>query len=321
MMEHLLAIIIAVILDYFIGDPRWLPHPVRGMGMLISYLDRRFNDGEYRKLNGILTVVIVCLVAYAVSFTFIHISYQLSTIFGIAVESIVIFTTIATKSLTDAAYEVYIPLKQGDLVSARKQLSMIVGRDTEQLDEGEIVRGCVETVAENISDGITAPLFYSLIGGGAFAFVYRAVNTCDAMLGYKNETYIDFGWASARFDDLLNFLPARMTTLIMILANVRISPFSLKQCLKLLVSDAKKHPSPNSGWGEAAMAALLGVQLGGVNTYKGVVSIRPKLGEPLVNLRKEHIRDAVNVMIRTVIAFVVLLCLGGILFEFAVTWS
>jgi len=321
MMEHLLAIIIAVILDYFIGDPRWLPHPVRGMGMLISYLDRRFNDGEYRKLNGILTVVIVCLVAYAVSFTFIHISYQLSTIFGIAVESIVIFTMIATKSLTDAAYEVYIPLKQGDLVSARKQLSMIVGRDTEQLDEGEIVRGCVETVAENISDGITAPLFYSLIGGGAFAFVYRAVNTCDAMLGYKNETYIDFGWASARFDDLLNFLPARMTALIMILANVRISPFSLKQCLKLLVSDAKKHPSPNSGWGEAAMAALLGVQLGGVNTYKGVVSIRPKLGEPLVNLRKEHIRDAVNVMIRTVIAFVVLLCLGGILFEFAVTWS
>ncbi|HZG60333.1 MAG TPA: adenosylcobinamide-phosphate synthase CbiB [Anoxybacillus sp.] len=320
-MEHLLAIIIAVILDYFIGDPRWLPHPVRGMGMLISYLDRRFNDGEYRKLNGILTVVIVCLVAYAVSFTFIHISYQLSTIFGIAVESIVIFTMIATKSLTDAAYEVYIPLKQGDLVSARKQLSMIVGRDTEQLDEGEIVRGCVETVAENISDGITAPLFYSLIGGGAFAFVYRAVNTCDAMLGYKNETYIDFGWASARFDDLLNFLPARMTALIMILANVRISPFSLKQCLKLLVSDAKKHPSPNSGWGEAAMAALLGVQLGGVNTYKGVVSIRPKLGEPLVNLRKEHIRDAVNVMIRTVIAFVVLLCLGGILFEFAVTWS
>jgi adenosylcobinamide-phosphate synthase len=321
MMEHLLAIIIAVILDYFIGDPRWLPHPVRGMGMLISYLDRRFNYGEYRKLNGILTVVIVCLVAYAVSFTFIHISYQLSTILGIAVESIVIFTTIATKSLKDAAYEVYIPLKQGDLVSARKQLSMIVGRDTEQLDEREIVRGCVETVAENISDGITAPLFYSLIGGGAFAFVYRAVNTCDAMLGYKNETYIDFGWASARFDDLLNFLPARMTALIMILANVRISPFSFKQCLKLLVSDAKKHPSPNSGWGEAAMAALLGVQLGGVNTYKGVVSIRPKLGEQLVNLRKEHIRDAVNVMIRTVIAFVVLLCLGGILFEFAVTWS
>jgi adenosylcobinamide-phosphate synthase len=310
--EHIGAMVLALVLDWLIGDPRWLPHPVRGMGMLISYLDRRFNNGEYRKLNGILTVFIVCLVAYAVSFTLIHISYQLSTIIGIIVESIVIFTTIATKSLKDAAYEVYIPLKQGDLVRARKQLSMIVGRDTEQLDEGEIVRGCVETVAENVSDGITAPLFYSLIGGGTFAFVYRAVNTCDAMLGYKNETYIDFGWASARFDDLLNFLPARMTALIMILANVRMSPFSLKQCLKLLLSDAKKHPSPNSGWGEAAMAAILGVQLGGVNTYKGVVSIRPKLGEPLVNLRKEHIRDAVNVMVRTVAAFVVLLCLGGI---------
>ncbi|WP_111644320.1 adenosylcobinamide-phosphate synthase CbiB [Paranoxybacillus vitaminiphilus] len=320
-MEHLLAIIIAVILDYFIGDPRWLPHPVRGMGMLISYLDRRFNDGEYRKLNGILTLFIVCLVAYAVSFTFIHMSYQLSTVLGIIVESIVIFTTIATKSLKDAAYEVYIPLKQGDLVSARKQLSMIVGRDTEQLDEGEVVRGCVETVAENISDGITAPLFFALIGGGTFAFVYRAVNTCDAMLGYKNETYIDFGWASARFDDLLNFLPARITAFMIIFANVKLSPFSLKQCLKLLFRDAKKHPSPNSGWGEAAMAALLGVQLGGVNTYKGVVSVRPKLGEPLVNLRKEHICDAVNVMVRTVVAFIVLLCLGGILIEFAVTWS
>jgi adenosylcobinamide-phosphate synthase len=319
--EHIAAIVLALVLDWLIGDPHWLPHPVRGIGSLISYLDRRFNRGNYRKVKGIITVVLVCLAAYIASFALIYGSYQISTIFGILVEGIVIFTTIATKSLKDAAYEVYIPLKQGDIVSARKQLSMIVGRDTEQLDEGEIVRGCVETVAENISDGITAPLFYSLIGGGTFAFVYRAVNTCDAMLGYKNEKYLDFGWASARLDDVLNFLPARLTGVMMVLVNARLSAFSLKRCINILLRDARKHPSPNSGWGEAAMAAILGVQLGGVNTYKGVVSMRPKLGEPLVNLRKEHIRDAVNVMVRTVAAFVVLFCLGGMFIEFAVTWS
>jgi adenosylcobinamide-phosphate synthase len=321
MIEHLLAIIIAVILDYFIGDPHWLPHPVRGIGALISYLDRRFNHGSYRKLKGIMTVFIVCIVVYAVSFVFIYASYQISTLFGIFVESMIIFTTIATKSLKDAAYEVYIPLKQGNLRNARKQLSMIVGRDTERLDEKEIVRGCVETVAENTSDGITAPLFYALFGGGALALVYRAVNTCDAMLGYKNEKYLHFGWASARFDDLLNYLPARVTAFIMVFANIRTSHFSLKQCLELLLRDARKHPSPNSGWGEAAMAALLGIQLGGVNTYKGVVSIRPKLGEPQTSIQKEHIREAVNVMIRTVAAFVVLLWIGGTLIAVAFSWS
>jgi len=320
MIEHLVAIVIAVVLDYIIGDPRWLPHPVRGMGLLISFFEQRLNQGRNRKLKGILSLFIICAIVYAVSFLVSYIGYQISTPLGVIVEGVIIFTAIATKSLKDAAYEVYTPLRQGDLHGARKQLSMIVGRDTDGLDEKDIVRGCVETVAENTSDGITAPLFYAFFGGGALAIVYRAVNTCDAMLGYKNDRYIHFGWASARLDDLLNYLPARLTAFVMIITNAKTFNCTVRYCAQILMRDARKHPSPNSGWGEAAMAALLRIQLGGKNTYKGVVSMRPKIGEPQVNLDPVHIRDAVNVMVRTVSSFVALLLMGGTFIAIAFTW-
>ena len=321
MMEHLVAITIAVTLDYIIGDPRWLPHPVRGIGMLISFLEKRLNQGGNRKLKGVMAVFTVCIMVYTVSLVISYVSHHISTILGVLVESIIIFTTIATKSLKDAAHEVYTPLEQGNLHSARHELSMIVGRDTDKLDEKEIVRGCVETVAENTNDGITAPLFYALFGGAPFAMVYRAVNTCDAMLGYKNERFLHFGWASARLDDLLNYLPARLTAFVMILANAKTFNCSLRECVQILLRDARKHPSPNSGWGEAAMAVLLGVQLGGQNTYKGVVSMRPKLGEPRVRLAAVHIHGAVKVMLRTVAAFVALLLIGGTLIAFTFSWG
>ncbi len=317
MIDHLLAIVLAVMIDFFIGDPRWLPHPVRGMGAFIAYFDRRFNHGCYRRLKGIMTVAIVCLTVHAISFFLLYVSYRIATGFGIFIEALLIFTAIATKSLKDAAWSVLVPLEQGDMEKARKELSMIVGRDTERLDEREIVRACVETVAENTSDVITAPLFYALLGGGPLALVYRAVNTCDSMLGYKNDEYRDFGWASARLDDVFNYIPARLTAIVMVIVNTT----TIRHCFKVLMRDARKHPSPNSGWGEAAMAALLGVQLGGTNTYKGVVSHRPNIGEPLAELQKEHIRKAVNVMIRTVFAFIILLWIGGMMIEFAVSWG
>ncbi|KXG11103.1 Cobalamin biosynthesis protein CobD [Anoxybacillus sp. P3H1B] len=317
MTYHLLAMALAVVIDFFIGDPRWLPHPVRGMGRLIAWLDHRLNRGRMRRVKGIVTIGIVVAVVYGISSIIIYESYRVSVVFGVVIEALLMFTTIAAKSLKEAAWNVMIPLEQGDIEKARNELSMIVGRDTETLNEPEIVRACVETVAENTSDGITAPLFYALVGGGALALVYRAVNTCDSMLGYKNEKYGDFGWASARLDDVLNYIPARLTGIVMVLGNSR----HIRGCLRLVLRDARKHPSPNSGWGEAAMAALLGVQLGGTNTYQGVISQRPKIGEALVELKKEHIRQAVHVMFRTVVVFLALLSLGGMIVEAAGTWG
>ncbi|NUK31204.1 cobalamin biosynthesis protein [Parageobacillus sp. VR-IP] len=317
-MSHLLAIALALMLDFWLGDPRWLPHPVRGMGALISFFDRRLNKGAYRRVKGIVTVTAVTGTVYIISLLAVKISYSLSWLFGVVVEAILIFTTIATKSLQEAAWNVLLPLERGDMEQARRELSMIVGRDTENLDEPEIVRACVETVAENTSDGITAPLFYAWIGGAPLALFYRAVNTCDSMLGYKNDTYRAFGWASARLDDVMNYIPARLTAAVMVFAH---SGKRFRYCWRVLLRDARKHPSPNSGWPEAAMAALLGVRLGGTNTYHGVVSRRPTIGDPLVPLQTNHIRRALRIMVVTVLSFVLLLLIGGMIVAFTGAWG
>jgi adenosylcobinamide-phosphate synthase len=317
-MSHLLALALALMLDFWLGDPRWLPHPVRGMGAFIAFLDRRLNKGAYRRVKGIVTVTAVTGTVYIISLLAVKISYSLSWLFGVVVEAILIFTTIATKSLQEAAWNVLLPLERGDMEQARRELSMIVGRDTENLDEPEIVRACVETVAENTSDGITAPLFYAWIGGAPLALFYRAVNTCDSMLGYKNDTYRAFGWASARLDDVMNYIPARLTAIIMVLVH---SGKRFRYCWRVLFRDARKHPSPNSGWPEAAMAALLGVQLGGVNTYRGIVSRRPTLGDPLVPLQTKHIRQALRIMVVTVLSFALLFLIGGMMIAFTGAWG
>jgi adenosylcobinamide-phosphate synthase len=315
--NHLLAIALALVLDLLLGDPRWLPHPVRGIGAFIAFFDQRLNRGRYRRVRGIVTVAVVVGMVYGMTFLVVYISYSLSWIFGVTVEAVLIFTAIATKSLQEAAWNVLIPLEHGDIEKARRELSMIVGRDTKNLDESEIVRACVETVAENTSDGITAPLFYAFIGGAPLALFYRAVNTCDSMLGYKNDTYREFGWASARLDDVVNYVPARLTAMVMVFVH---SGKRFCQCWRVLFRDARKTPSPNSGWPEAAMATLLGVQLGGTNTYNGIVSHRPMIGDPLVPLKKEHIRQAVRIMLVTVLSFAILLFIGGMMIEFARTW-
>jgi adenosylcobinamide-phosphate synthase len=317
-MNHLLALALALVLDFCFGDPRWMPHPVRGMGALITFLDQRLNKGAYRRVKGIVTVVAVTGTVYILSFIVVKISYSLSWLFGVVVEAILIFTTIATKSLQEAAWNVLLPLERGDMEQARRELSMIVGRDTENLDEPEIVRACVETVAENTNDGIAAPLFYAWIGGAPLALFYRAVNTCDSMLGYKNDTYRAFGWASARLDDVMNYIPARLTAVVMVFVH---GGKRFRCCWRVLFRDARKHPSPNSGWPEAAMAALLGVQLGGTNTYHGIVSSRPTIGDPLVPLQTKHIRQALRIMVVTVLAFALLLLIGGVIVAFTGAWG
>ncbi|WP_096201010.1 adenosylcobinamide-phosphate synthase CbiB [Bacillus sp. FJAT-45350] len=319
---HLVAITLAVIIDRLIGDPKWLPHPVVGIGKLISFLEKHLNRGSNKKGKGILFLILVIFLTFIVVLSLTIVAYIIHPIVGIVVESVLISLTIAAKGLKEAAEDVAIPLKQRNMNDARLKLSYIVGRDTENLNEGEIVRGTVETVAENTSDGVTSPLFFALIGGAPLAFVYRAVNTCDSMVGYKNERYLQFGWASARFDDVLNWLPARMTGILMVLFNKSCSVHTKKDCFQILFHDAKKHPSPNSGWGEAAVASLLGVQLGGRNTYKGMVSNRTKMGRPEERLRTIHIQKTITIMFRTVISYVVLLWLvGGVALAVTKAWS
>ncbi|WP_456278480.1 adenosylcobinamide-phosphate synthase CbiB [Bacillus sp. AK128] len=322
MIEHIVAVVLALILDRLFGDPRWLPHPVRGLGWLISKLEQIFNKGNFRILKGTVTAFIVVILPFTISVFIIIFFYQLHSVAGVLAEAIIIFTTIAPKSLASAAMDVYTPLRNGQVPEAREKLSWIVGRDTLHLEEDEITRGVVETVAENTSDGVTAPIFYAIVGGAPLAMVYRAINTLDSMLGHKNERYLLFGRASANWDDWANWIPSRLTGLCMVTANLHVSSVTIDKIFPLLVRDAKKHPSPNSGWGEAAMALLLGVQLGGANYYQGNLSIRPKIGLRLRILHKEHILHSIVIMQRTVLLFTFLSIIGGVLYYYlSLTWS
>lgn len=319
--HHVIAAWLAIILDKTIGDPRWLPHPVRGFGFVIAKLDSLLNKNEYRRIKGVIAVSIVVVIAFLPAYYLVLFVYQFNELAGLIVETLLIFTTIAEKSLAQAGREVESPLQAGNLALAREKVSWIVGRDTDQLEESEVVRATVETIAENTSDGVTAPLFYAFIGGAPFALLYRAVNTCDSMLGYKNEKYLKFGWSSARLDDLLNLIPSRITGLLMVVSNFIYSKQSMKDCLRILFRDAKRHPSPNSGWCEAAVASLLQVQLGGRNTYKGQISERAKMGEPIDKLQVLHIDLSIMIMKRTVLVFMILLTIGVVWFDMAFTRS
>lgn len=316
---HSLAIILAYVIDLAIGDPKHWPHPVKGMGSYIAALENRLNKGKYRKSKGLGMLVSLLVLVFGISFTLTYLFYQWHPLAGMVLEGILIATTIAQKDLKKAAMDVAKPLNEGNIQEARKQLSFIVGRDTNDLSEQEIVRGTVETVAENTSDGVTAPLFWAMIGGAPFALLYRAVNTGDSMVGYKNKAYQDFGWASARFDDLVNWIPARLTAYVTMIS-MKPKGTTFKHAWTVLFRDAKKHNSPNSGWGETSVAAILGIQLGGVNYYQGEKSVAPKIGEAFHPLETNHITKAVAIMQRTVCLFLVMLLIGGFLYELASSW-
>jgi len=321
MLYHLIALTIAVVIDLAVGDPPSWPHPVKWIGSLINQLEKGLNNGELKKLKGLLMLITVLLTVGGISVGIVYLFYSIHPAIGILAEAFLISSTIAQKSLKEAALTVYDPLEKGSLPEAREKLSYIVGRDTDQLGEPEIVRAAVETVAENISDGITAPLFWALIGGAPLALIYRAVNTCDSMVGYRNDRYLDFGWASARFDDVLNLIPSRLTSICILLGN-RPQFTGTKKVWEIVLRDAKKHPSPNSGWGEAAVAAILGVQLGGVNYYKGIMSVRATMGPspPYAELNKSHILKVNQITSKSVPLFLMMLWLGGMFIEMAGTW-
>lgn len=320
MIAHLYAITLAFFIDIVIGDPPNWPHPVKWIGTFIGYLEKNLNVGRHKKRNGILMLLIVLFLVFTLTTGVIYAAYQLHYIAGIVVEAVLISTTIAQKSLRQAGMEVYRPLIEGNMKEARLKLSYIVGRDTEGLDESEVVRGTVETIAENTSDGITAPLFWAFIGGAPLAMVYRAINTCDSMVGYRNDKYLEFGWASARLDDVVNWIPSRITGALMLLG-LPSKYHGWKKRWLILFRDARRHPSPNSGWTEAAVAALLGVQLGGLNTYKGVVSNRARMGEKLVALKAVHIRKTIKIMHIATWLFLMLIWIGGIFIVITNSWS
>lgn len=308
----IIPIILAYILDRILGDPRWLPHPVVGMGKLIYLGDRLLNRGRYRKAQGVLMVLLLLTIVGGLVIVLVRVAYGFHPYLGYFLEGVLIWSTIAVKGLGDAARLVAKPLQQKDFTSARQALGQIVGRDTANLGESEIVRGTVETVAENTCDAVIAPLFYAFFGGGLGAILYRAVNTCDAMVGYRNERYLAFGWGSARLDDLLNWLPSRLTALLMLSVNRPAVGISWRQAWRVMCRDARKHPSPNSGFGEATTAAILGVQLGGRNYYQGIPEDRPRMGDPLYPLATKQIEGAIQIMERTTLAMLLLIGLGGV---------
>lgn len=260
---HIIAIAIGLILDRIIGDPPSWPHPVKIIGKLITKLTGWLNKGRARKAKGVLLVIIVVGITFFATLAILIGAYSVHIWVGIAVESILIASGLAQKSLKVAAMDVYKPLVAKDLPSARQKLSWIVGRDTEKLNEQEITRGVVETVSENISDGITAPLFYAFVFAGAPGlWLYKAINTLDSMVGYKNEKYSEFGYAAAKLDDIANYIPSRLTGYIIMLWGKKESKLPFGKRMKGWWQDAKKHPSPNSGYLEAATAYQLGIQLG-----------------------------------------------------------
>ena len=317
MMYHVLAIGIGLLLDRLIGDPPDWPHPIRWIGSLINRLKSRLNVPQHAFRNGFVLLFIVLAIIATATIAIVASAYSLHPVIGISVEALLIASGLSQKSLKQAAEDVYTPLVQGDFALARNKLSWIVGRDTDTLGESEITRGVVETVSENTSDGITAPMFWALLFGAPGLWIYKAVNTCDSMIGYKNEEFRDFGFASAKFDDVLNYVPSRVTGLLIVLFTQNEGGMPLKQRLSIWLRDARKHPSPNSGWLEAATAVQLGIELGGVNSYGGVRSIRAKMGEPLVKLEAKHIISAVNQMNIAAISFFTLIAIGGILLEIA----
>ncbi|GFO53049.1 cobalamin biosynthesis protein CobD [Geomonas sp. Red276] len=289
-------VVAAVVLDLLLGDPRGLPHPVVGIGRLISFLEARLRKGfKNLRLAGVLLLIATVGITYLLALALLKAAFLLSTPLGFAVALYLSWVSLAARSLHVESAKVAKALRGGDLPGARLALSYIVGRETAELDEPEVVRGAVETVAENTGDGVIAPLFYLILGGPALALAYKAVNTLDSMVGYKNDRYLELGWASARFDDLANYLPARLTALLMVAA-APLCGLSGKGAWRIMRRDSRNHSSPNSGYPESAAAGALRVRLGGANRYFGKLVEKPTIGDPTAPLSLATYAGVVRLM-------------------------
>lgn len=312
------TLLLACTLDAVLGDPRWLPHPVRLMGRTIAWYEQMVRRVAAHRIGELVAGMVLAVGLPAVSYSFAWLAIEWSgRVHGVAgkgVEVLLAFTALASRDLSDHVVTVWRALATGSLEEARLAVARIVGRDTAQLSEAGVVRATVETVAESTSDGIVAPIFFLALGGAPLALAFKAINTLDSMIGHLDDRYRYFGWASARLDDLANWIPARVTAfLIVISAGVVFrTGESAKRAWYILLRDGKKHASPNSGHPEAAMAGALGVQLGGVTSYEGIPAERPVLGESILALSPHRISEALRVM-WTVFGLAALLAAGLLL--------
>lgn len=297
-MNILILLFGAVVLDLLIGDPSWIPHPVVLIGKLISKAETLLRKAFPQKLRlaGKILAVTIPLFTLAVTFLLLWVCYQIHPLFRLAVEIFLGSLTLATKSLKKESMKVYEQLEKGDLPKARYAVSMIVGRDTQNLDETGVTKAAVETVAENTSDGIIAPMFYLAIGGTPLAMCYKAINTLDSMVGYKNEKYIDFGRASAKLDDAANFIPARIAGVLMVIS-AYLTGMDGKNAWKIFRRDGRNHASPNSAQTEAACAGALQVQLAGNAYYFGKLYEKPTIGDPIRPVEVQDISRANRLML------------------------
>lgn len=286
----------AFMLDLILGDPRWLPHPVRWMGKWSEAWEPHF-----RKLNMGLTTSGCLFVALLVSGTLVitwgvlFIAEGIHPVLFSILEIVLIYYTLSVKSLRSAGMDIYRTLKCGTLEEARHKLSHIVGRDVDRLDDQGVMRGTAESIAENLVDGVIAPLFFAALGGASFAMTYKMINTLDSMIGYKDERYQEFGRCAARLDDVFNFIPARLSIPIISVAAI-IMKRNGQKAFTTALREGRNHPSPNAGLSEAAFAGVLGIKLGGPSYYKGSLVDKPYIGIHLGALEIEHIRQACNLM-------------------------
>ena len=315
----ILPVIIGFVIDVFLGDPHSLPHPIRLIGKLISTLEKTFRRlvPHNARTAGTLAALSVLIISTVVPTVLILLCYWLNVWLGAVVEGIMCYYLIAPKCLYNESMAVYKKIKAYDVDGARYAVSMIVGRDTNVLDETGIVKAAVETVAENTSDGVTAPLMYILLGGAPLGFFYKAANTMDSMIGYKNEKYIDFGRFAAKLDDVLNFIPSRLTALVMVLS-AYILRLNGKNAYRIWRRDRRNHASPNSAQTESVCAGALDVQLAGNAYYFGKLCEKKTIGDNIRSVENEDIKRANKLMycttiITLIIAVGIRALVGGLL--------
>ena len=292
-------VLAAMLLDAVIGDPpalwRWVPHPVVLFGRLIGALERALNQASMRRARGVVAVVVVVLVAGLIGGA---ISSALMPFdWGWVVEAAVMSIFIAQRSLLQHVTAIVRPLARGDLGSARSALAKIVGRDVTVLDEAGVARAGIESLAENASDGVIAPIFWGALFGLPGIMIYKAVNTADSMIGHRDERYAEFGWAAARLDDLLNLVPARLTGLLICVAALFTPGASASEALRIMLRDARKHASPNAGFPEAAAAGALGLRLGGPRVYDAERDDAPCMGDGRSDATAVDMERAIKLMI------------------------
>jgi len=316
-----LTLALALLLDLTLGDPRWLPHPVVMIGRLINALEKLLRKTmRNERLAGVLLLLLTVSCTAATTWLAIWGSSKIYPLASLLVSALLSSTCLAARSLQRESALVANALDSGDIATARVKLSYIVGRDTENLDEPEIWRALIETVAENTTDGIIAPLFWLALGGPVAGMAFKAVSTLDSMVGYKNERYLHLGWASARMDDVVNFIPARLTAFLMIIA-APLTGLSLRNAATIALRDRLNHPSPNSAHPESAAAGALGIRLGGSSTYGGRESIKQFIGDPLHPIDGQAYRRMIRLMfVTTLLMAVISLATVALLRGFHVTY-